>query len=108
MDSPLRAVPHRLWPGQDGRQDAGQLAYTRMGDKADDILTSFRLSTDDSEKYTSVCEKFDSHFVRCRNTIYERAKFNQRVEQQGESADLFVTDLYALAENFRTEDCTTK
>ena len=37
--------------------------------------------------------------MRRRNTIYERAKFNQRVQQQGESADSFVTDLYALAEN---------
>ena len=82
----------------DEKTQVNSLIYT-MGDKADDILTSFRLSTDDSEKYTSIREKFDSHFVRRRNTIYERAKFNQRIQQQGESADSFVTDLYALAEN---------
>ena len=82
----------------DDKMQVNSLIYT-MGDKADNILTSFRLSTDDSEKYTSVREKFDSHFVRRRNTIYERAKFNQRVQQQGESADSFVTNHYALAEN---------
>ena len=82
----------------DEKTQVNSLIYA-MGDKADDILTSFRLSADDSEKYASVREKFDSYFVRRRNTIYERAKFNQRVQQQGESADSFVTDLYALAES---------
>ena len=82
----------------DDKTQVNLLIYA-MGDKADYILTSFRLSADDSEKYASVCDKFDSHFVRRRNTIYERAKFNQRVQQQGKPADSFIMDLYAIVEN---------
>ena len=50
------------------------LIYT-MGDKGDDILQSFSLSEAD-KKYNIVKEKIDSHFVKRRNVIYERAKFN--------------------------------
>ena len=57
----------------DEKTQVNSLIYA-MGDKADDILSSFRLSAADSEKYASVREKFDSHFVRRRNTIYEREK----------------------------------
>ena len=46
-----------------------------MGDEADDILRSFGLSTDNAMKYSVVKGKFDGHFVKCRNVIYERAKF---------------------------------
>ena len=49
-----------------------------MGDKADDVLLSFGLSDNDKKKYEVVKDKFDSHFVKRRNTIFERAKFNQR------------------------------
>ena len=51
------------------------LVYS-MGDKADDVLQSFNLSEEDSKKYKTVKDKFDAHFVKRRNTIYERAKFN--------------------------------
>lgn len=42
--------------------------------------------------------KFKMHFVKRRNTIYERAKFNSRKQEQGEAVDDFIVDLYALAE----------
>ena len=60
-----------------------------MGDEADDILRSFGLSADDSKKYSVVKGKFESHFV---------AKFNQRRQEDGETVDAFITDLYRLAE----------
>ena len=53
------------------------LVYT-MGDIADDILSSFGLSEEDKAKYDVVVEKFEAHFVKKRNVIFERAKFNQR------------------------------
>ena len=70
-----------------------------MGDEADDILRSFHLSDDDKKKYSTVKEKFDSHFVKKRNVIFEWAKFNMRRQDAGESVDNFITDLYALAEH---------
>lgn len=53
------------------------LAYS-MGDKAEDLLQSFNLEGDDAKKYLTVKEKFESYFVKRRNTIYERARFNRR------------------------------
>ena len=69
-----------------------------MGDDADDILRSFRLSVADSKNYDTVKVKFEAHFVKKRNVIYERAKFNLRRQEDGESVDLFITALYGLAE----------
>ena len=74
------------------------LIYT-MGDTADDILHSFQLSQDDSKKYDVVKAKFESHFVQKQNVIYERAKFNLRKQEEGETVDLFITALYGLAEH---------
>ena len=72
--------------------------YT-MGDGADDILRSFGLSEEDKKKNGMVKGKFDSHFVKRRNTIFERAKFNMRIQGENELVDAFITDLYALAEH---------
>jgi len=47
-----------------------------MGDKADDNLISLRLSKVDTKKYNVVPEKFQGHFVKRRNVIYEHVKFN--------------------------------
>ena len=52
----------------------------------------------DSKKYSVVEGKFESHFVPRRNVIFERAKFNQRRQEDGETVDAFITDLYRLAE----------
>ena len=60
---------------KDEEAQVNTLVYS-MGDDADDILRSFRLSEDDSKKYNVVKSKFDRHFVKDRNTICERARFN--------------------------------
>ena len=46
----------------------------------------------------TVKAKFDAHFVKRRNVIYERVKFNLRRLGDGESVDSFITALYGLAE----------
>ena len=79
------------------------LIYT-MGDLADDILSSFSLSEEDKAKYKVVVEKFKAHFMKKRNVIFERAKFNQRRQEEGESVDDFVTSLYRLSEHCRYSD----
>ena len=60
-----------------------------MGEEADDILFSFGLSADDKKKYTIVSNKFEAYFVKRRNPIYERGKFNMRRQEEGESVDSF-------------------
>ena len=75
-----------------------------MGDQADDILNSFKLSTTQLKQYHTVKTKFDDHFVARSNVIFERAKFNQRRQEEGETVYTFSTPLHALAEhcNFGT------
>ena len=87
--------------GLSGKEDTHQintLIYC-MGDAADDILSSLSLTTEEKKVYTTVRDKLEAHFVKKRNVIYERSKFNRRVQQQGESVDCFITALHCLAEH---------
>ena len=74
------------------------LVYS-MGDKAEYLLQSFNLTDKEAKKYSTVKVKLENHFVKCRNTIYERAKFNRRKQEDGETVDEFITDLYQVAEH---------
>lgn len=70
-----------------------------MGDEADDILTSFKLSTLQLKQYHTIKTKFDEHFVVRQNVIFQRAKFNRRRQEDGKTVDTFVTVLHTLAEH---------
>ncbi|UYV77006.1 hypothetical protein LAZ67_14002793 [Cordylochernes scorpioides] len=70
-----------------------------MGDNADDILLSCKIASDQLENYGKVIECFESHFIPRRNIIYERARFNQRCQQEGEKVNEFITALHSLAEH---------
>ena len=83
---------------KDDESQVNTLVYS-MGDDADDILRSFKLSVEDSKKYDVVRAKFDGHFIKDRNVIYERARFNQRKQEEGEPVDTFITALYGLSEH---------
>ena len=74
------------------------LVYT-MGDEEDDIFSSFSLAEDDKNKYDAVKQAFENHFIKKRNPIFERAKFNQRKQEEGESVDTFVTALHTLVKH---------
>ena len=81
-----------------GEMQVSTLIYI-MGPEAEDILASFGLSDDESKEYDDVMNKFDGYFVQRKNPIFERAKFNQRVQAETETVDQFVTALYALVEH---------
>ena len=70
-----------------------------MGKEAEDILASFGLNEEDGGNFKVDQERLSRHFVKQRNPIYERARFNQRSQQQGETVDAFVTALHTLAEH---------
>ena len=91
----------RVASGLDTKEEPAQvnmLIYS-MGDQADDILKSFHLSEAEGKQYATVKMKFDNHFVKRRNIIYERARFNRRKQEEGETVDAFITSLYTLAEH---------
>ena len=70
-----------------------------MGPEADDILASFNLSADDSKIFDTVKAKFESRFIKKRNVVFERAKFNLRKQEESEAVDTFITSLYQLSEH---------
>ncbi|KAK0131436.1 hypothetical protein N1851_033838 [Merluccius polli] len=71
-----------------------------MGDEADDVLLELlELTNEQRQQYSAVKKGFDDYFIPKKNVIYERAKFNKRVQQPSETVDVFLTSLYALAES---------
>lgn len=69
-----------------------------MGGEAEEILLQLNL-TEQEQKYETVLSRFDNYFIPRRNVIFERFKFNTRIQQPGESVDCFITALHSLAEH---------
>ena len=86
-----------------GLSDEGQekqvstLLYC-MGEDADDTLTSTNITAAERKQYQSVIEKLDGFIQVRRNVIFERARFNRRVQKEGESVEQFITSLYNLVD----------
>ncbi|UYV72148.1 K02A2.6-like, partial [Cordylochernes scorpioides] len=75
-----------------------------MGDRADDIFRTFKFEKEkEAKKIDSVLKAFDSHFCVRKNIIYERAKFNSRIQEDREPVDEFITSLYKLADSCEFE-----
>ena len=70
-----------------------------LGEDADDVLVLTNVAEDEHKRYKDIMAKFDDHFKIHRNLIFERARFNKRVQLVGESAEQYITALYQLAEN---------
>ena len=99
MDPPFRPFSRGFRASAEGRRGTSEYLIYVMGDQADDILRSFALPEEDRKNYAIVKAKFDNHFVHRRNVIFERARFNRRRQEEGESVDSFITALYTLAEH---------
>ncbi|UYV69742.1 K02A2.6-like [Cordylochernes scorpioides] len=75
-----------------------------MGDRADDIFRTFKFEKEEeATKIDSVLKAFDSHFCVRKNIIYERAKFNSRIQEDRDPVDEFITSLYKLADSCEFE-----
>ncbi|UYV66553.1 hypothetical protein LAZ67_4002055 [Cordylochernes scorpioides] len=75
-----------------------------MGDRADDIFRTFKFEKkEEATKIDSVLKAFDSHFCVRKNIIYERAKFNSRIQEDREPVEEFITSLYKLADSCEFE-----
>ena len=70
-----------------------------VGEEAESILSSTNATAEDRKDYKKVLDKFDSHFNVRKNVIYERARFNRRSQQSGETAEQYIMSLYDLAEH---------
>ena len=64
-----------------------------LEEDAEDVLVSTNISSDDKKVYGRVIAQFDTFFKVRKNTIFERARFNRRIQFDGESAEQFITCL---------------
>ena len=55
-----------------------------IGPEVESVLDSTNATEEDRKIYSTVLAKFDSFFKVRKNTIFERAKFNRRRQQEGE------------------------
>lgn len=67
-----------------------------LGAKADDVLSTFGLTAQQMNDYDVVSQRFTEYFCVRRNVIFERARFNRRMQSRGESIEEFILDLYRL------------
>ena len=81
---------------KDEKVQINTLVYA-MGGNANEIFRSFQLAEADQE-YETVKGRFATHFVGRTNVIFERARFNQRVQGEQESVIHFIESLYELAD----------
>lgn len=72
--------------------------YT-IGDEAEDILNVLPLNEEAKKSYETEKTAFTRHCVSKRNVIFERARFNRRNQEAGESIEAFITAIHALAEH---------
>ena len=78
---------------EDDSRQISTLLYC-MGDNSEDTLASTDISCADWSRYATVIAKFDVW----KNVIFKRV-FNRRNQEEGESAEQFITSLYSLADN---------
>ncbi|XP_074620875.1 uncharacterized protein LOC141879483 [Acropora palmata] len=90
---------YRIAAGLDAKEEKVQintLVYA-MGRNANEIFKSFQL-TEEDQVYETAKQRFETHFVGRTNVIFERARFNKRVQGAQESVIDFIESLFTLAE----------
>ncbi|GBM93617.1 hypothetical protein AVEN_202566-1 [Araneus ventricosus] len=70
-----------------------------MGEQAEDIFSCFALSETEQDDFDIVLKKFNNLFFHKKNTIFEHAQFNIRVQLDGESINTCIKALYTLADH---------
>ena len=64
-----------------------------MGEEANDVLASTNITEEESTDFSQVLQKFNEFFGVRHNVIFERARFNQRNQLPGESAETYFRAL---------------
>ena len=82
---------------KDEQRQVSTLLYC-LGEEAEEVLNTTRISDKNRKKYQKVIEQFDAYFKVRKNVIYECARFNKRSQLLDESVDHFITEIHMLAE----------
>lgn len=81
---------------ESGEVQVNTLVYC-LGPDAETVFTSFNLQGNDAKTLKTVLDKFTEYFIPKKNVIHERAMFNQRAQQPGESVEAFIRALHEMA-----------
>ena len=79
------------------QEQVGTFLYA-MRDCADDIVKTLSIN-ETTAPFEEVKIALNGYFAARSNVIVERARFNRRRQNPGESVDTFIQDLYRLAEH---------
>ena len=78
-----------------------------IGDEALEIYNTFTFSEDeDRDKLTVLKKKFEDYVNLRKNTVFERLKFWECKQQEGETIDQFVTELKTRSSSCECGDQT--
>lgn len=78
-----------------------------MGDAADYILEVLPLTDAEKKEFDAVTGAFEQHCVGKDKVIFETAQFNMRCQDEGESAEAFITDVHKQL-SIVTLECSKK
>ncbi|GBL80020.1 hypothetical protein AVEN_29038-1 [Araneus ventricosus] len=67
-----------------------------LGDEGVSIYKTFKFQ-ENSETFPSVITKFEEYCILCKNVVFERFKFFSCSQQEGQSVDVYLTQLKTLA-----------
>ncbi|GBN86563.1 hypothetical protein AVEN_157987-1 [Araneus ventricosus] len=70
-----------------------------MGSQSEEIFRTSNLKQTEVDSYEVVKAKFEKYFIPTRNVIYDRYKFNMRMQKEDEAVEDFITALHNLAQN---------
>ena len=70
-----------------------------FGEKGWDIYNIWELTDDQQKKLDILYAKFKEYITPRSNKVFPQFKFNQHVQQEGESFDQFVTELKLLVKD---------
>lgn len=79
---------------EDGEVQVCTLLYS-LGKEAEQVYKTFAFDEGEGEDdYEIVLEKLNNYFVPKVNTIHVRARFHQRTQRPGESAEEYIRTLH--------------
>ena len=97
MEKKVRTISHSVSLGEESNQRQVSILLYCLREEADDVLSLTNITETQRRQYSDVLSKFDSFIQVTKNMIFEWARFNSRVQQEGESAEQYIVALYNLA-----------
>ena len=74
---------------KDEQRQVSTLLYC-LGEEAEEVLNTTRISDDNRKKYQKIIREFDKYFRVKKNMIYEHARFNIQMKQRIVSSQKYM------------------